>query len=283
MAETVGVDFLLKSDTNTIGGKEDATLNLERGSSELAPTQGTGTQFVRALTGLKDYTIDFDSLWLTGGSAIDGFEPVVTIDPTTTTPPTLDNISEVTITLNLNLIEFANTSNSEYISRGASTVRVTSEITTDVDAGSFYTSGNASRLLVDAWDSSAGKEDVEIALPGGDTKFDGTFVVPNVDFTTPAEDATEATFTLESDGTINRTADTNLDSGLDTFISEIFATDPSTLTALISTTNTGSIEFEGPVLPSEIEISIPVDGAEEGVTVSGSLSAAGELTIQETA
>jgi hypothetical protein len=283
MSETVGVDFLLQSDSNTIAGKEDTTLKLERDSSELAPTQGTGTQYSRALTGLKDYSIDFDSLWLRNGSAIDGFEPTVTVDPSATNSPTLDFISEVTITLEINLIEFANTSHSEYLGRGVSTIRATCEITADVEASSFYTSDTASRLLVDAWDSSDGKADVEVALPGSNTKFDATWILPSVEFTTPAEDATEVSYTLESDGTITETISSNLDSGLDSIITEIFAADPSTLTALVSTTTSSDVEFTGPVLPSTLEITIPVDGAEEGVTTSGTLDAAGPITIQNTA
>lgn len=283
MAETVGVDFLLKSDTNTIGGKEDATLTLEADSAELAPTQGMGTKFARRLTGIRDWSIDFDALWIANSDALDGFAPTVTVNPSTTSPPTLSRISEVTLTIERNLIEFANSSHSEYNARQPAVLQMSAEIAVDVDASAFYTSGNASRLLVDAWDSTGGTEDVEIALPGGNTSFNATWAVPSIELPTPAEDAAEATFTLESDGTITETINTNLGSGLNSLITNIFADSPASLTALLSTDTTGNFEATGPVYPETIDITIPVEGSEEGVSTSGTLQGAGAITLQDTA
>jgi len=281
MAETVGTDFLLKSDSSTIGGKDGATLTLERDTAELAPTQTTGAQFGRSLAGLKDWSIDFDALWIADSAALQGFKPTVTVNPSTTSPPTLNYIEEVTITLERDLVEFANTSNSEYVSRQPSIVRASTEIVTDVEADTFYDANTASKLLVDAWDGS-GKEDVEIALPGGSTSFSSTWTIPSVDFDAPSADAVQVTYELESTGTITETVNTNLGSGLDSLVQSIFNSSPSALTALLSTTTTGDIEFSGPVFPSELEITIPVEGAEDGVTTSGTLDGAGALTIQET-
>jgi len=281
MAETVGTDFLLKSDSSTIGGKDGATLTLERDTAELAPTQTTGAQFGRSLAGLKDWSIDFDALWIADSAALQGFKPTVTVNPSTTSPPTLNYIEEVTITLERDLVEFANTSNSEYVSRQPSIVRASAEIVTDVEADTFYDANTASKLLVDAWDGS-GKEDVEIALPGGSTSFSSTWTIPSVDFDAPSADAVQVTYELESTGTITETVNTNLGSGLDSLVQSIFNSSPSALTALLSTTTTGDIEFSGPVFPSELEITIPVEGAEDGVTTSGTLDGAGALTIQET-
>jgi len=281
MAETVGTDFLLKSDSSTIGGKDGATLTLERDTAELAPTQTTGAQFGRSLAGLKDWSIDFDALWIADSAALQGFKPTVTVNPSTTSPPTLNFIEEVTITLERDLVEFANTSNSEYVSRQPSIVRASAEIVTDVEADTFYDANTASKLLVDAWDGS-GKEDVEIALPGGSTSFSSTWTIPSVDFDAPSADAVQVTYELESTGTITETVNTNLGSGLDSLVQSIFNSSPSALTALLSTTTTGDIEFSGPVFPSELEITIPVEGAEDGVTTSGTLDGAGALTIQET-
>jgi len=281
MAETVGVDFLLKADTNTVGGRDDATLTLERESSELAPTVATGAKFARSLAGLKDWTIDYDALYLENSEAISGFSPTVTIDPSGT-PATLDRISEVSLTIERDSIEFANTSHSQYVARRPSVIRMEAEITVDVDASTFYTSGNASRLLLDAWDSTSGREEIEIALPGGNTSFSADWIVSNIDVSAPTDDATEATFSLTSDGTITETISANLGSGLDTIITNIFASSPASLTALFTTDTTGNIEFTGPVFPNSTEITIPVEGAEDGVTVSGTLSAADALTIAET-
>jgi predicted secreted protein len=280
MAETVGTDFLLKSDSSTIGGKDGATLTLERDTAELAPTQTTGAQFGRSLAGLKDWSIDFDALWIADSAALQGFKPTVTANPSATSPPTLDFIEEVTITLERGLVEFANTSNSEYVSRQPSIVRASAEIVTDVEADTFYDTDTASKLLIDAWDGS-GKEDVEISLPGGSTSFSSTWTIPSVDFDAPSADAVQVTYELESTGTITETVNANLGSGLDSLVQSIFSSSPSALTALLSTTTTGDIEFSGPVFPSELEITIPVEGAEDGVTTSGTLDAAGALTIQE--
>lgn len=282
MAESVGIDFLLKSSSNTIGGREGATLNLERDSAELAPTQTTGTTFARSLTGLKDFSIDFDALWIANGNALNGFSPEVVVDPSTTDPPALEFISEVSLTIERELIEFNNSSNAEYLSRGPSTLRMSAEITADVDASTFYSSGNASRLLLDAWDSTAGEEDVEIRLPNNDTSFSGSWTVPSISLDAPTDDAVEATFSLESDGQITETLNSNLGSGLNDLITNIFQADPSSLTAIMTTETSGAVEFEGPVFASSIDITIPVEGSEDGVNTSGTLSAAGPLTIQET-
>jgi len=283
MSETVGIDFKLKGDTNLIGGKEDATLNLERATNELAPTQTTGANFARRLGGLKDWSIDYEALWIEDASALSGLSPTVTVNPSGTDPPTLERISEVSITLEREAVEFANSSNSEYIARQPSIIRASAELTVDVDASSFYDSGSASRLLVDAWDSTNGREDVKIALPAGNTDFSATWIVSNIEFPTPTDDATEATFSLESDGDITETLSSNLGSGLDTLISQIFSTSPASITALLSTGTSGSIEFTGEAWLSETEITIPVESAEDGVNTSGTLVAADALTIQDTA
>jgi predicted secreted protein len=282
MAETVGVDFLLKGDSNTIGGKEDATLNLESDSNELAPTQSTGTQYARRLKGLKDWSIDYDALWIENSDALSGFAPTITVNPSGTSAPTLNNVSEASITLEREAIEFSNSSHSEYVAREPSIIRASAEISVDVDAGTFYSSSTASRLLMDAWESTSGREDVEIALPAGNTSFSSTWIISDVEFATPTDDATTATFSLESDGTITDTISANLGTGLDTLISQIFASSPSQITALLSTGTTGNIEFSGPAWHSETEITIPVEGAEDGVSTSGSLVAADALTIQDT-
>ena len=49
------------------------------------------------------------------------------------------------------------------------------------------------------------------------------------------------------------------------------------------TSGVQGLEFFGPALPSSVEITIPVEGSEDGVTTSGTLEAAGAFTIQETA
>lgn len=283
MPETVGIDFLLKAGSSTIGGREDATLNLERDASDLAPTQGTGSTFRRQLVGLKDFSIDTDALWLTGGSALNGFSPTVTVNPSASSPPTLERISEVTLSIERELVEFANSSNAEYLSRQPSLLSVSSDISVDVDASAFYSTGNASRQLVDAWDSTSGAVDVDIALPNGNTSFESTFVVSTIDLPTPTDDATEATFTLESTGVVTETIDSALGSGLNELLTNIFQDDPSSLTAELTTTETGNVEFTGPVFPSSVEITIPVEGSEDGVNTSVTLDAAGALTIQETA
>jgi len=283
MPETVGIDFLLKAGTSTIGGREDATLNLERDASDLAPTQGTGSTFRRQLVGLKDFSIDTDALWLTGGSALNGFSPTVTVNPSASSPPTLERISEVTLSIERELVEFANSSNAEYLARQPSLLSVSSDITVDVDASQFYSTGNASRQLVDAWDSTSGAVDVDIALPNGNTSFESTFVVSTIDLPTPTDDAAEATFTLESTGVVTETIDSALGSGLNELLTNIFQDDPSSLTAELTTTETGNVEFSGPVFPSSIEITIPVEGSEDGVNTSVTLDAAGALTIEETA
>lgn len=283
MPETVGIDFLLKAGTSTIGGREDATLNLERDASDLAPTQGTGSTFRRQLVGLKDFSIDTDALWLTGGSALNGFSPTVTVNPSASSPPTLERISEVTLSIERELVEFANSSNAEYLARQPSLLSVSSDITVDVDASAFYSTGNASRQLVDAWDSTSGAVDVDIALPNGNTSFESTFVVSTIDLPTPTDDAAEATFTLESTGVVTETIDSALGSGLNELLTNIFQDDPSSLTAELTTTETGNVEFTGPVFPSSVEITIPVEGSEDGVNTSVTLDAAGALTIQETA
>ncbi len=283
MPETVGIDFLLKAGTSTIGGREDATLNLERDASDLAPTQGTGSTFRRQLVGLKDFSIDTDALWLTGGSALNGFSPTVTVNPSASSPPTLERISEVTLSIERELVEFANSSNAEYLARQPSLLSVSSDISVDVDASQFYSTGNASRQLVDAWDSTSGAVDVDIALPNGNTSFESTFVVSTIDLPTPTDDAAEATFTLESTGVVTETIDSALGSGLNELLTNIFQDDPSSLTAELTTTETGNVEFSGPVFPSSIEITIPVEGSEDGVNTSVTLDAAGALTIQETA
>jgi len=283
MPETVGVDFLLKSNSTVIGGKEDATLNKEAASSELAPTQGTGTQFARSLTGLKDWSIDFDSLWLLSSNAESGFAPTVQVNPSASPAgPTLNRITDVTLTLERNLIEFANSSNSEYIARGAGVMRMTAEITVDIDATNFYATDTASKLLIDAWNSTGGEEDVRIELPSTSTNFEATWIVSDISIDTPADDAAQATFSLESDGTITENINSNLDTGLDNLITPFFASNPSTVTALLTTDNSGDIEWSGEVLPSTLDINIPVDGAEEGVNVSGTVDGDGSLTIQET-
>jgi predicted secreted protein len=282
MAETVGTDFLLKNATNTVGGKDGATLNLERDSAELAPTQTTGVNYARSLVGLKDWSIDYDALWIADSSALNGFAPTVTIDPGGTSPVDLKFISEVTITLERDLIEFANTANSEYISRQPSIVRASMEVTTDVEASSHYTSSEASTQLIDAWDSTDGKLDVELQLPNNNTSFNATWSVPSVEFDAPSADATETVYTLESSGTITETINANLGSGLNEILTNIFANSPSSFTSILTTANTGSVEFSGPVFPSEIEITIPVEGSEDGINTSGSLMGAGAITIQET-
>jgi predicted secreted protein len=282
MPETVGIDFLLKAGSSTIGGREDATLNLERDASDLAPTQGTGATFRRQLVGLKDFSIDTDALWLTGGSALNGFSPTVTVNPSASSPPTLERISEVTLSIERELVEFANSSNAEYLSRQPSLLSVSSDISVDVDASAFYSTGNASRQLVDAWNSTSGAVDVDIALPNGNTSFESTFVVSTIDLPAPTDDATEATFTLESTGVVTETIDSDLGSGLNELLTNIFQDDPSSLTAELTTTETGNVEFTGPVFPSSVEITIPVEGSEDGVNTSVTLDAAGALTIQET-
>lgn len=286
MAETVGVDFLLKSDTNTIGGKEDATLSLEANSSELAPTQTTGTKFARRLAGIHDWSIDFDALWIASSDALSGFAPTVTLDPSASpVGPDLKRISEVTLTIERNLVEFANSSHSQYNARTPAVVQMSAEVVIDVDAAEFYGSGNASRLLVDAWDPSAGGNtvDAQISLPGGNTSFDATWLIPTIELPTPAEDAAEATFTLESDGVITESLNASLGSGLNSLLTNLFADSPSALTALLSTDVTGNIEFTGDCFPSTIDITIPVEGSEDGVTTSGTVNGDGALTIQDTA
>jgi predicted secreted protein len=232
---------------------------------------------------LKDFSIDTDALWLTGGSALNGFSPTVTVNPSASSPPTLERISEVTLSIERELVEFANSSNAEYLARQPSLLSVSSDISVDVDASQFYSTGNASRQLVDAWDSTSGAVDVDIALPNGNTSFESTFVVSTIDLPTPTDDAAEATFTLESTGVVTETIDSALGSGLNELLTNIFQDDPSSLTAELTTTQTGNVEFTGPVFPSSVEITIPVEGSEDGVNTSVTLDAAGALTIQETA
>jgi len=283
MAESVGVDFLLKSSSNTIGGRSGATLNLSRDSAELAPTQATSTAFARSLTGLKDFSIDFDALWIADSSALNGFAPEVIVNPSTTNPPKLEYISEVTLTIERDLVEFANSANSGYSTRKPSVLRMSVDISADVDASSAYSTGTASKLLIDAWDSTAGVEDVEVRLPNNNTTFNSTFTVPSIELDAPTDDGATFSFTLESDGQITETIYGGLGSGLNDLLTNLFASSPSSLTADFTTENTGSIEFQGPVFPSSVDITIPVEGSENGVNTSGTLDAAGELTIQETA
>jgi len=277
MAETVGVDFKLKYDSSLIGGKEDATLNFSRASSDLAPTQGSGAQFRRRGTGLRDVSIDFDALWLKDATVLNGFSPTVTIDPSNTSAE-LQYMSEVTITLSRELVEFENSSNSGYLSRGASVLSATADLSVDIDASEFVATDNATKLLIDAWESTSGVVAAEIALPGGDTTFESDWIITDWDPTTPAEDASEATFSLESTGAITETLGPNVGAGLDAIVSEMFKEDPSAFTALCTTGTDGNWEASGPVLPSELEITIPVEGSEEGVNVSGTLDAAGPWT-----
>jgi hypothetical protein len=281
MAEISGVDYKLDADTKTIGGKSDATINLESDTAELAPTQTTGTQFRRRLKGLNDWSVDYDALWIEDGAALSGFSPTVTVDPSNQAL-TLKQISEVTITLERDAYEAANSSHSQYLSREPGIVNATAELSVDVDPSTFYGSSEASRLLLDAWESVSGEVDVKIQLPAGNTSFESTWIVSSAPINTPAEDIVDATFSLESTGTITETISANLGTGLDTLISQIFASSPTTFTALLSSGSTGNVEFTGPVWHSETEITIPVEGSEEGVTASGSLVAADALTIQDT-
>jgi len=282
MPETVGVEFLLKADSNVIGGRDDATLSLSRESSELAPTAATGATYARSLAGLKDWSVDYDALYLENSEAISGFSPTVTVNPSGT-GATLERISEVSLTIERDAIEFANSSHSQYVARRPSVIRMEAEITTDVDAEAQYATGNASRLLFDAWDSTSGRVTLEIALPGGNTSFQADFIVSEIEFTGPTDDASEATFSLTSDGVITETIGASVGTGLNAIITNIFADDPSALSLDFTTEDTGSIQFSGTAWPSSTEVTIPVEGAEDGVTVSGTLSAADALTIEETA
>jgi predicted secreted protein len=282
MAETVGVDFLLKTkSSNTVAGKSDATLSLERDVGELAPTQSGGQNFRRTLGGLQDWSIDFDSLWIANSDALNGFAPTIQVNPGTTTPPTVSHISDLTITLNRELVEFQNSNHSRYVARGPSVVSLEAEFTLDVEADTFYDASSAEKLILDAWDSPSGTDDFQLQLPNNNTNFEFTATVASVEFSTPAEDATEATVSLQSDGTLTETINGNLDTGLDDILSTFFTSSPSAFQADITTGSTGDIEFYGDVLPSTMDINIPVEGSEEGVNVSGTLDAAGALTIQE--
>jgi|APHM01.1.fsa_nt_gi hypothetical protein len=277
---TPGSDFRLDLNGNTLAGKDSVTVDLSRAVGDLAPTPETGgaTASRRRLGGLRDPEVSADGLWIADASALNGF-PTVTVNPSTSDPPILQNISEVTVTINRTLVEEANSSNSGYIARSASVVDVTASFAVDVNAPEFNASGNASTQLISAWESTSGEIPIDIALPGGNTSFQSDFIVETIPATAEAESITESTIEVSSTGPITDTIYSGVGSGLSEILSEVFAQDPTPLTASFTTGNTSDYTVEGPVLPSELEITIPVESQEEGVSFSGTFPGAGAFTI----
>jgi hypothetical protein len=276
---TPGSDFRLELNGSTLAGKDSVTADLSRAVGDLAPTPETGgsTASRRRLGGLRDPEITADGLWIADASALNGL-PTVTTDPGGT-PSTLENVSEVTVTINRTLVEEANSSNSGYIARSASVVDVTASFSVDVDAPTFNSSGSASAALISAWESTSGEVEIDVALPGGNTTFQSTFIVESIPATAEAESVTESTIEVSSTGPITDTIYSSVGSGLDQILSEVFAQDPTPLTAKFTTGAASDYTVEGPVLPSDLEITIPVESQEEGVSFSGTFPGAGAFTI----
>jgi len=277
---TPGSDFRLDLNGNTLAGKDSVTVDLTRNVGDLAPTQETGgaTASRRRLGGLRDPEISAEGLWIADASALNGF-PTVTVNPSADDPPTLSNLSEVPLTITRTLVEEANSSNSGYIARSASVVDVTASFAVDVDAVSFNSSGSATSAIISAWESTSGEVPIDIALPGGNTSFEADFIVETIPATAESESITESTIEVSSTGPITETIYTSVGSGLDAILSEAFAQDPTPLTAKFTTGTTSDYSVEGPVLPSELEITIPVESQEEGVSFSGTFPGAGAFTI----
>ena len=171
--EFTGLDLLLQADTNVIGGKDDVTLTLSRDSSELPPNSATGSKYGRVLVGLRDATLDFSSLWIANSAALNGFAPTVEVGSGS---ETLEGITEITITIERDQVEFANNTHTGWRARKPTVLRLTANISLDYfDPES--TNGAGYKLLQTAFGTTAGTEDVNIELPGGSTAFDGTWAV----------------------------------------------------------------------------------------------------------
>jgi len=279
--EFTGLDLDLSVDGSAIGGKDDATLTLSRDSSELPPNSSTGSQFGRSLVGLRDATIDFNALWIASSSALNGFSPTIDVGGGTS-PDTLGGVTEVTINLQRDNVEFANDQHSGWRARRPSVLRATLNISLDYfDPES--TTGAAYKALQTAFETTAGTETVDVALPGGNTSFSSSWVIEEIPIGGGNSDPVNNTLTLQSTGTITETINANLGSGLDTLITNLFtAPDSATAITALLANSAGNTEYTGDFWPENLEITIPVADSENGVTVSGTLAAADSLTIQVT-
>lgn len=75
-----GIDFLVKVNTGTvqtpvwttIGGQRNATLNL--GGADVDVTSKDGNDWEEVLPGLRNWSLDFDGLWIENDTALEALE-----------------------------------------------------------------------------------------------------------------------------------------------------------------------------------------------------------------
>lgn len=281
--EFTGLDLELQVDSNVIGGKDDATITLSRDASELPPNAATGSVFGRSLVGLRDAQIAFNALWIANSAALNGFKPTLDVGPVSpaTTTPTLKGVTEVVLSFSRDMVAFNNDTHAGWRARRPSVVRCGLSVSLDYfDPES--SNGAAYKQLQDAFQDTAGEADISVQLPGGNTSFDAKWVITEIPIGGGNSDAVNNQLAFQSNGDITETINSNLGTGLDTLLTNILADTPSAITALFTTTESGNTEYTGDFYPSEIEITIPVASSEDGVTVSGTLLAADETTIQTT-
>jgi len=273
--EQVGIDFVLKADTNVIGGQTGATLSPEANTTQI--NSASGNTWRRTLPTLKDWSIDFDSLWLEGSTPEEdtAFGMKIEAEDGTSTLQEIKGINEATLSLSLEMVEFTNQEHANFTARIPSIKTANLDVTTDY----FDPAGDNAGLeaVLSDYDNDTDST-VKITLPSTATTFDADMTLASYELDAPFDDGVEMSLTFENNGVVTESLG-SLDSGLNTLLTSFFADPPTKLTALLTTETSGATEWTGDTFPESLEISLPVT---DPIEVSGTLVAADQLTRSTT-
>ena len=277
--ELAAKDFIVKTDTTIIGGQDEATLNFNVNSTDLAPKMNNNWR--KSLVGLKGWSIDIGGLWYEGTPAdrTRGFGSSLGIGAVGSgSYDNLAGLSNLTLALNLATRQVANQDHADWLVELPDLKSATISVEADyVDPNA--TNGTALAAILTAFE--AGNDlDFQYSFGGEGSQFTGTVMPVPGSINTPDGNAT-ISFDLEAQGVITETI-SNPDTGLGALLTAFFASPPTELTAefgvILDKTQTAYTPeydlYSGPSYLTSFTLDNPADGP---LRTSGTLTGSGAL------
>ena len=272
-------DLIVKAGATIIGGQDEATLNWNVNSTDLAPKMNNNWR--KSLVGLKGWSIDIGGLWYEGTPAdrTRGFGSSLGIrDVGGTSYTNLSGLSSLTFALNLATRQVANQDHADWLVElpdlKSSTISVEADY---IDPNA--TNGAALGKVLTAFENG---NDLEFKYSFGaqGSSFVGT-VMPVPGSITAADGNATIGFDLEAQGVVTETL-SNADAGLSALLAAFFASPPTELTAefgvILDKTQTAYTPeydlYSGPSYLTSFTLDNPADGP---LRTSGTLTGSGAL------
>lgn len=263
MAHVNGIDYLVKIGGTTIGGGTGATLTVADGLIDTTNKGDAGWH--GNLSGVREWSLDFEGMYLDSSAEIGGDGATVTYGGAT-----LAQVRTITVSGATDVIDATDQDSNEDRELLAGTRTVT------VEVEGLYTQipGTSLQAIIDQVVGDTANTGTLTIDYGTAEQITGTARVSDFSIGAPNNDVMPYSVSFTYTGAVTIT-DTNNDTGAASFITNW--TSGSSVTALLTNATTSDIEYTGTAFPMTFSIEIPYDGA---VTMSGTFEGSGALTDQ---